>query len=628
MLKVYDKNLRPIGVLENAYNIGIVRRVNEVWTANFSLPMDDPKVELCSHLNYVEIASAETGKYFGLYRIMPTETSRAIETNRITYELEHVLATLLDDVIDGLLPALINQPTSVQLNRLLNLQSTAHWKLGRVDFDRKFQYSFENENGLLAPILSVPKPFNEPYEFTYDTRTYPWTLNLVRPSDYVKAEVRWSKDMVSFDEVSDPTEIVNYLIPKGHGEGVNQLTIKDVNGGLNYLKDDESIAKWGKRSYIWIDKRFKDAQSLKESGQSLLDQWKEPKIAFTVGAVDLSVLPQFAHEKRELNAVTRIVVEDKFYYGRILEEKIGDLAKEFEVDYQISNKLDDIATTQADVERKQQVNDAYSQGATNILAFSYQDNADKNVPGLISFFIDDDVVNINTCELTFRTRPFRAYSRATKGGGATVKSTKGGGATTESTTSGGATTATSSSGGGTSKSTESGGATTRTSSNAVEVASITGVPENSVGDENWGYHVHEVRFPGHSHSIDIPAHSHNFTVPAHTHSVTIPNHSHSVSIPSHTHEIELPDHTHDVKHEIIELSDTPTTVTIKVDGNTVSHTEVEADRLDIVPYLGKDNDGKITRGRHEVTITPNGLGRIEADLILRVFIQSQLGGVY
>src|SRR5690625_6162077 len=95
------------------------------------------------------------------------------------------------------------------------------------------------------------------------------------------------------------------------------------------------------------------------------------------------------------------------------------------------------------MERTQRVKYAYSQGATNILTFGYQDNADSGIPAVIPFYIDDDVVNVNTLELTFRTRPFRSYSRATEGGGAIVKSTSSGGGTVKSTSSGGGTTATS-----------------------------------------------------------------------------------------------------------------------------------------------------------------------------------------
>src|SRR5690606_24366781 len=278
--------------------------------------------------------------------------------------------------------------------------------------------------------------------------------------------------------------------------------------------------------------------------------------------------------------------------------------------------------------RRQQINELYSQGATNILNFTYQDNCDQNIPAVIPFYIDDDVVNVNTVELTFRTKKFRAYSRATEGGGAIVKSTSSGGGTTRTTSSGGGTTATSSSGGGTSRSTAAGGATTVTS--------------EQVGDEGVALrveftlaqpgvsHSHDIplNFVRHTHRVSVPSHTHKFSTPNHTHTVTIPNHTHEVTIPNHTHEIELPNHTHNVKHEIVELDTLPSRVTIKVDGNVVPHTSTSGDRINLVPYLAKDSDGKITRGRHEVTIQPNGLARIEADLILRVFIQSQLGGVF
>lgn len=624
MLTIKNKNMVEEGVLENAFEISVTRRVNELWTASFSLPSNDEKNALCTHLNYVNITSP-TGRYYGLYRIMPTMTSKSESDDKITYTCQHVLSTLMDDVLDGY-HQFTNQTTRYVLQALLDRQETKHWRLGDVDFTRYFHYSFENENGLLAPILSIPQPFNEPFEFTFDTTSYPWTLNLKRVTDDVMAEIRWGKNMISFEEVSDPSSIVNYIIPKGSGEGVNQLTIADVNGGRRYLKDDESIAKWGKISYIWIDRRFEDAESLKSSAQALLDKWKEPKISFTVSAADLSVLPEYAHERRFLNGVTRIIVEDKTYFGRIIEENIRDIYEEQEVDYKIANRLDDIATIQADVERKQQVNDAYSQGATNVMTFGYQDNCDSNIPAVIPFYIDDDVVNVNTCELTFRTKRFRAYSQATKGGGAIVKSSGGGGGTTRST----------SSGGGTSTSTQSGGGSAQTSSAGGDHRHLMFVDQGQGGSSptrmytGFGSSVFYNIMASGSGDIYTAGssgnHSHNVTIPAHSHDFSTPNHTHDVTIPNHTHEISLPDHTHEVEHKIVELSSLPSSVVIRVDGNVVPHTSTSGDRINLVDYMAKDANGKITRGRHEVTISPNGLARIEADIILRVFIQSHLGG--
>jgi len=204
------------------------------------------------------------------------------------------------------------------------------------------------------------------------------------------------------------------------------------------------------------------------------------------------------------------------------------------------------------------------------------------------------------------------YSRATKGGGAIVKSTASGGASTQ----------TSSSGGGVSTSTASGGSTTTTSgaSSYVDGFVLTTTPvEGEYGLPAYENHMHRLNtiHLQHSHSVSIPAHTHNFSVP---------NHSHTVNIPSHTHSFELPDHTHDIEYGIYKLTSKPTSVTIKVDGNIVPITKLEADNIDIIPYLSKDAKGNVLRGWHTVEITPNNLGRINAQVSTQFFIQSR-GGV-
>src|SRR5690606_10839971 len=242
------------------------------------------------------------------------------------------------------------------------------------------------------------------------------------------------------------------------------------------------------------------------------------------------------------------------------------------IQLEIGNVQEDLSTTQADLERRQQINELYSQGATNILNFTYQDNCDQNIPAVIPFYIDDDVVNVNTVELTFRTKKFRAYSRATEGGGAIVKSTSSGGGTTRTTSSGGGTTATSSSGGGVSRSTASGGGSTRSSGRADgwDKTLVPYISGPAIPDGNTHVHITTVDAYDldHWHTVQIPSHTHDISFPIHTLTLTIPNHTHEVTIPNHTHEIELPNHAHNVKHEIVELDTLPSRVTIKVDGNT------------------------------------------------------------
>ena len=70
-------------------------------------------------------------------------------------------------------------------------------------------------------------------------------------------------------------------------------------------------------------------------------------------------------------------------------------------------------------------------------------------------------------------------------------------------------------------------------------------------------------------------------------------------------------------------------MTLYVDDNEVPAESVKASEMDIVQYLAKDEDGKITRGTwHEIKIVPDSLTRIEANLFVQTFVQSVGGGDY
>lgn len=645
MIRTLNLNRQTTAILENAYAISYEKQVNSIWQASFCLPLNDTKVNKVELLKYVEIW--EDDEYIGLFRIIPKQTMKNESTQEVRFQCEHVLATLLDSSLFKY-HQLTNYTTTQVLQYLLNQQKHKHWKLGQVDFTRYFHYSWENEN-LLSALFSVPRAFDEPYIWTFDTQTYPWTLNLVKPPTVAVSRIKEGYNLIGFEVEENPMSQYNRIYPLGAGEGVNQLTIESVNNGIPYLEDRQPGEEI--REVIWVDRRFTHAEHLKASAKALLDKWKKPIVTWKVSAADVSKITGLGIDKFQVGTVVRLQLDDFPTMDlRIMKESKSDIKGDpGNTQLEIGNIQEDLSTTQADLERRQQINELYSQGATNILNFTYQDNCDQNIPAVIPFYIDDDVVNVNTVELTFRTKKFRAYSRATEGGGAIVTSTKSGGGTVKTTSSGGGRSVTSSSGGGVAKSTASGGGSTQTSSSGggttqstnqycgesgTPVCVIATQPATGPGEHQHILpgqllnHTHRVTIPNHSHTVNIPAHTHNFEIPNHTHTVDIPAHTHSVEIPAHTHEIELPNHTHNVKHEIVELDTLPSRVTIKVDGNTVPHTSTSGDRIDLVPYLAKDSEGRITRGRHEVEILPNGLARIEADLILRVFIQSQLGGKF
>lgn len=604
MLKALDVNRRAIAYLENAYNVSYEKEANSIWSASFSLPLSDSKVSKVKQLGYVEIVDVD-GEYIGLFRVMPELTTVNADRAEVKFELKHVLSTLMDSVMFKYHEISPNTATRETIEYLLNLQKVKHWKLGRCDFEKYFQYSWENENGLVDALWSVPKPFVEEYMWTYDTTTYPWVLNLIKPDLNVTARVRESHNLKGFKIEKNPNQLVNRVYPLGSGEGVNQLNIKKVNPtGQAYIENAQSIIDNGLIEYIWVDRRFTDAKSLMQSAQSLLTKFSQPIVSWEIDAVDLLKCVTLPGEKvpkvddLRLGKVIQIRTEKFGIVNlRILKESKSDVFGDpGNIKLSIGNVLTDLGTTQADIERKIEINQLYSQGATNILNYDKADNADENYPVKFRIYIDDDVVKINTCELTFETTKFRAYSKSLSGGGAAISTTT----------------------------TQAAGQSTQTSSaNGTHRHRVFVDQTNFVGPQNfkdgtfsaYGYGFFGIKTTG---GGDI------YTEQAadnHTHTVTTPSHTHNLSV-------NIPAHTHDIQYGIYEDSDVADRVTITVDGNTIPGTDTSKERFNIVEYLSKSTDDAINRGWHEIIMTPNKRARIEAQITMRVFIKSQLGGEF
>jgi phage minor structural protein len=624
LIKILNQNRQPVAILENAYSIGYEKSFNALWTASFSLPLNDEKNAECQSLYFVEVT--DNDDYIGLFRIIPSNTVKSESTNEVKYQCEHVLSTLLDDVL-FLYHQNDNLTTRDNLQYVIDKQTTKRWQLGTVGMTRYFSYKWENEN-LLSALFSAPKPFDVAYQWTWDTQTYPWTLNLVVPESEVTCEIRYGKNQKSIEREVDPTVIFNRIYALGYGEGDNQLTIKSINGGIPYVEDAESIAKYGLRSYIWVDKRFESSDTLKANAQALLTQWKVPKVTYKASAADISSITGEDVDKLKMGRIVRIVDDDLgTIEARIMKESKGDLTgNPGDISLEIANKVEDLSTTQADLTRRQQINDLYSQGATSMLAYSFDDNCDPDDPAVINFYLPEEMVKINKLELTFKTLEFRAYSRATKGGGSSTVTSQSGGAVSVSSESGGSVSTSTENGGQSTQTSSSGGGTTVTSalsSPGFYLYSSTRLPLTDATLENH-YHAVEVTDElNHNHSVTIPSHSHSVTVPSHAHSFTVPAHTHTVSIPAHSHDLTLPNHIHEIEYGIYKMADKPTSILIEVDGNAVSFSGVEGENIDLIPYLTKEVGGMIRRGWHSVTLSPNDLGRISANVISQFFIQSR-----
>lgn len=599
MIKIFDQQMNLKTIIDES-QAGYKMQFNSLWTASFSFPADDPKHDECLAFRIAEFWDGDD--YIDKFRIMPQTKKRDDSGKNISYECEHVLGTLLDDVLfqyhqtDNLSP-------KDTIDYLLGFQTQTNWVVGQVDFDYLYSYKWESDN-ILSALFSLTKPYLDEFMWSWDTSGYPWKLNLVKPPSSVSAEVRYRKNLKGISRETDPTNIITRIYPLGYGDGVNQLTIKDVNNGVPYIEKNTDL--YGVISDVWVDKRYEKAQSLKDAGQSILDDASVPKITYQATASDLYQATKDPLEKFTYGALIHIIDDDlgiDFNARLMTIEKPDYKGRPNEITFDIENKPNSLSDQHVNLMDRQRINDTYAQGATNIDTHDYNDNCDPTHPAVIKFFIPNEMVHINKSSLSFNTEALRAYSKATTAAGSVNKTT------------------TSASGGSVNKTTTSaaGGNHTHVMFSSIGFTS-NGAPDSSVQLECANGFTVNVN-DGTAAATDY---STKGASGDHTHNV-------SIDIPSHTHDvtIDIPTHTHGISYGIYEEKTLPTSITVEVDGTLVPNLSLNETNIDIISYLSKDIDGKVERGKfHEIKITPNDLGRINTNVINQFFIQSRGGGNY
>lgn len=685
--QVFSPQMERLAMLDKATAIGYKQVYNGLWTAQFTLHADDPKNQYCKKFNYVELFDGK--RRVELFRIIKSTFTRAGARGFINYKCEHVITTLLDNVLFKFHQiGNIGVFTPEVINYILGLQTVRNWRLGRCDFRHQFLYKWESQN-LLFALFDVPKPFMDEWHFTYDTTSYPWTLNLIRAETVIGCELRRRKNMQGVTKEEDAKSLVTRLYPLGYGEGDNQLTIRNVNNGVEFI-DADTISLWGVKESIWADRRFEDAANMMATARKMLERLKMPFVSYTVDSIDLFQRTRQNFDEFKEGKVVRVIDrEDGIDLDtRIMEIDKPDVTKA-DISVVIANKDRNVAGSIAALQERARINDTYAQGAETLIMMTFADNAEPSFPAVFEFFIPAGMVNINKALLRIRLEPYRAFSRAIRGGGGRTETSSSGGGVSTSTAAGGATTQTTtqqatqtpttsttntqtpttsttntttpttSSQAQQTPTTTTGGVdspTTTTASIVLSTMRLTGPLSNShvsrAGDPPHDHmlqtmpivppHSHSVTISGHSHQVTIPSHQHNVTIsghshtvniPGHSHTVTIPAHGHSVTIPSHQHNVTIPNHSHNITmpdhtHAIdfgIFQGQWADSIAIRVDGNTVPVT-TDLNSINIIPFLRRDGGGRVVRNAwHRLEIVPNRQTRISGAVFLNIFTNSRGG---
>lgn len=637
MINVFDMNRRKTAVLQNAYKITESQELNKIYTLQFSLPGDDEKAQFIQPFHYVRYG--EDGE---LYRIIKCETNDD-NTSVLNVTCEHVIAVLCDELMFGDVgfpPPDYERNggfrTEDAIGYILSKQKTKNWVFDECDFHRKFEYLWSQEN-LLNALYSIPKEFSKAYKWVFDTKQYPWKISLkeidetVHPEYYIRAEL----NLLSSGTAQSFDDICTRLYPLGYGEGVNQLTISDENNGVPYLQSPpEIVAKYGIKEKVLVDRRFENAESLKEYAQTMLDGIQEPGYTRSFSVVDLYPMTGAEIDNAKPGDICKFTKDNTIAYvtktKRVLDEA-GNL------DIELSTKAEDVVDTIADLADRIRIESVYAQGSTQLYQHSKDANASKDNGMTISLYFPAEMRQINKVMLKVELKRFRSYSKATKTSPSIEKTSSVKEKEVKSTLDGGGSASVNASAG----------------SSSVNIAGSTDAVWNQSGDyliitsdaaKNGGITTapNSDSFPGHTHGVVINtfnlmfyksqmSHTHSVSlngVGSHSHTVTFGGHSHSFTIPSHSHTFELPAHAHDITPGIYESDENPTKFTIYVNGSKKASVNKTSYDGDITQWLLNDKKQVPRNTWISVEIRPDKLAYVVSSVFVQGFVQSRGGGNY
>jgi phage minor structural protein len=424
---IYDLAFKRVAYLENATNLHITIIMNQVWDVSFRLPANDGKCIYCTDYYYAEIF--DNGTRVGLFRIMDHSTVIMEQLYYNEYHCEHVLGKLMDDVIFGYVSTEPNGSTDEAILKALSYQTVPNWVLtgAGCDFNRLFKYEWENTN-ILSALFGIPAAFDGAdveFIWTWDDSVYPWVLNLERLAAYENAKIGiyYQKNLSQITRFRDPRSVITRIYPLGYGDGDNQLNIISVNPtGLAYI-DADTIADYGVMSYIWVDRRYKDVNSLYSAACQKLESNKVPKVTYTATAADLSSITALESDTFVIGAPVRIRDDDISIYivNRIVQiDKPDCINSPQTVDIKISNIRNSIVDSMSLIDSRQIVDETVSQGALNYFPFSIPiTNVQDDYPLRYHVWLpDDDTKNVtlNKARIILYGYPFRIYTTVANDG--------------------------------------------------------------------------------------------------------------------------------------------------------------------------------------------------------------------
>lgn len=303
---------------------------NAVSTASMTLGPDAPEVKVDDWL----LDNVEPGKGI-VWRVKGVDTT--YETQTRTVQLEHVLATLRDELLFGEITtkAIAGSNTgTVSAERALRyvLSRQSIWALGDFEFDRKLPYSFNNQT--IFQALETICGTLDGWRWEYDLTALPFRLHVRKQRNEIGSELRMGRNLLTLKRTVDRSSMYTRFYPVGarnmHIDGDYVSKNENVYGVVSKTETDQSITK---------------KELLRAWAQDRLERHCEPNVTVTISALELAEATGEALDRFTLGYPCQVPLPE---YGTTILERVtklawGDKLREPErVTVTLANQLNDV----------------------------------------------------------------------------------------------------------------------------------------------------------------------------------------------------------------------------------------------------------------------------------------------
>ena len=300
-LKCYNPSNKPLGFLNNVFDLKITKEINGMEELSFFVPINSPEAKMLQLEGYIVpdgeqifvIREMNThGKDIEVYCMLAIENLYGYCWSEIARQGVN-LVEAFEYVLKYTGWKFVNRTTTPARTRDIYIQNQTVWEALKV----------------LCEVYFI--------EMTVDTHTHTITAYDSVGTDNGVFFIS-DLNLVNFRKDTNTHKLITRLIPIGK----DGLTIKSVNGGKEYIDNNTYSDKllYG----LWMQSAYTNPTQLKEDATNWLAEYAKPYITYNVDIIDL--YRQNGNQLFKFNVGDGVTILDK-----VSEEKVSQRVVRMEI---------------------------------------------------------------------------------------------------------------------------------------------------------------------------------------------------------------------------------------------------------------------------------------------------------